>query len=104
MAHVLTTAQMTTSFVVTTIAGTTGVAGATDGTPGTFNTPSDVAVHASDSALYITELANHTVRRLALATGAVSTVAGSAGVTGSTNATGTSARFNSNVLHRRHVG
>lgn len=59
---------------------------------GTFNTPIGVATDAT--YVYVCDSANHTIRKVSIATGAVSTVAGSAGNTGTTNGTGTAARFN----------
>lgn len=80
--------------MVTTVAGTPGMAGTTDGIPGAFNTPNDVAVSQNDGTLYVADTRSHTIRQVSVATGAVSTWAGAAGVSGSTNATGTAARFN----------
>ena len=45
------------------------------------------------SNLYVTDFGNHTIRKIVLSTGAVTTVAGS-GSGGSANGTGTSASFN----------
>ena len=78
---------------VTTIAGSAGIIGSTDGT-GTaarFNTPYGIATDGI--SLFITELFNHTIRKMVISTGVVTTIAGSAGVIGSTDGTGTAARF-----------
>ncbi|MDB6018834.1 MAG: hypothetical protein JWR19_3323 [Pedosphaera sp.] len=80
--------------VVSTLAGRAGQAGSADGT-GTnafFNNPSGVALD-NNGTLYITDTGNHTIRRIA-PSGAVDTLAGKAGESGTTNATGNLARFN----------
>lgn len=90
---------------VTTIAGGATVAGGTacpgvaqancrDGTGGQalFGAPNDIKYH--DGSLYISEYGNNRVRRLQLATGQVTTIAGDGNATSLNNATGTSASFN----------
>jgi sugar lactone lactonase YvrE len=80
---------------ITTFAGAADQsAGAADGT-GTaakFSQPTAEAIGA-DGSIYVTDTANHTVRRIA-ATGAVTTLAGTAGASGSTDGQGAAARFN----------
>jgi hypothetical protein len=80
--------------VVTTLAGTAGVTGSTDGigTAARFNSPYDITTDGTN--LYVADTANFTVRKVIIATGAVTTFAGSAGIPGSTDGTGTAARFN----------
>lgn len=81
---------------VTTLAGLPGTTGAADGT-GTaarFNEPASLAIDAAGTNLYVLDSDNHTVRRLVIATGAVSTMAGLAGTPGSANGDGSAARFN----------
>jgi hypothetical protein len=85
--------KITASGVVTTIAGRAGFAGSADGT-GTnalFNAPAGVAVDIT-SNVYVADYGNHTIRKIT-PTGAVSTLAGSAGTFGSANGTGTNALF-----------
>lgn len=79
---------------VTTIAGTAGSSGGTDGTGAAarFNQPSGLAWDGAGN-LYISETAGYTIRKLVVATGAVSTVAGSSGVQGYQDGTGPAARF-----------
>src|SRR3989338_4703843 len=79
--------------VVTTIAGST-TSGSTDatGTSARFYYPFGITTDGTN--LYIAEQNNHTIRKIFISTGVVTTIAGSAGLTGSTDATGTSARFN----------
>ena len=81
---------------VSTIAGTVGVAGSTDatGTSALFGQPNGVIVSPDGKTLYVTDFGNNTVRAMVLATGAVTTIAGTAGVTGAADATGPAASFN----------
>lgn len=78
---------------VTTTAGQAGVTGSTDGPASTasFNLPTGVAVDSAGD-VYVTDSGNNTIRYIS--GGSVTTLAGSAGVTGALNATGTSATFN----------
>lgn len=77
---------------VTTLAGQAGVTGATNatGTSATFNYPVRAAVDSSGN-LYVADQNNELIRKIT--GGVVSTLAGQAGVTGATNASGTSASF-----------
>ncbi len=67
---------------VTTLAGTPGVAGYADGTASAalFNEPSAIVVDAAGANLYVSERLNYTIRKIVIATGAVSTLAGKAGL------------------------
>jgi len=89
--------KITSAGVVTTFAGsTTGGAGFTNatGTAARFRTPTGVQVDASGN-VFVTDLGNNAIREITPA-GVVTTFAGStAGTAGSTNATGTAARFSS---------
>ena len=80
--------------VVTTIAGSAGNSGSADGTGSAarFFYPAGIAVDTSGS-IYVTDLRNSTIRRVTPA-GMVTTLAGSAGNTGSADGTGSAARFN----------
>jgi sugar lactone lactonase YvrE len=80
---------------VETLAGS-GTAGFADGTAKTasFNNPQGVALDAKGN-LWVADAGNHTIRRINLATGIVTTVAGRAGAPGVVDGTGTAARFNS---------
>jgi len=78
---------------VTTLAGSARIPGSRNGT-GTnaqFNVPTDVAV-ASDGNVYVADLLNHTIRRIAPA-GIVTTLAGSPGNPGYRDGKGPDARF-----------
>lgn len=88
--------KLTDTGVVSTLAGNLGVPGAADGTgtAATFNVPKDITNDGSN--LYVTDTANHTVRKIVIGTGVVSTLAGYAGTasaSGPTDGTGSAARF-----------
>jgi sugar lactone lactonase YvrE len=92
----------TAPYSVITTAGIAGSAGSTDGTgsAATFANPSDVAVDTADN-IYIADTANNTVRKVAfpidepyVVLGVVTTLAGQAGVSGSSDGPGTAASFN----------
>ena len=80
--------------VVTTIAGTAGARGTTDatGVDARFAAPAGIARDASGT-LFVADSLSHTLRKIS-SSGAVTTLAGSAGVAGSADGTGASARFN----------
>lgn len=76
------------------LAGAAGSPGATNGTGGSarFNGPTAIALDPG-GIRYIADTANHLIRRIQI-NGAANALAGGAGVSGSTDATGTAARFN----------
>ncbi|MBI5178325.1 MAG: fibronectin type III domain-containing protein [Nitrospinae bacterium] len=80
--------------VVTTFAGSAGISGSTDatGTAARFTTPNGITTDGAN--LYVVDFGNYTIRKIVISTGAVTTIAGSAGVTGSADGTGTAATFN----------
>jgi hypothetical protein len=82
-----------TTRAVTTLAGTAGVFGSTDGTGAAawFNRPRGITTDGTN--LYVADTFNHTIRKVVIATGAVTTFAGTAGLTGSTDGMGAAARF-----------
>jgi sugar lactone lactonase YvrE len=84
--------KITPAGVVTTVAGST-TAGSDNGPAAlaTFNGPSGIAL-APSGTLYVTEWFNSDVRQISLA-GVVTTLAGSAGNTGSDDGLGTAATF-----------
>ncbi|MEO6874813.1 MAG: FG-GAP-like repeat-containing protein [Opitutaceae bacterium] len=86
--------KVTPAGVVTTFAGTAGTPGSADGTgtAATFNYPNDVAINPSDNTLYVADTGNSTIRKITAA-GVVTTLAGTAGSTGSADGTGAAARF-----------
>ena len=79
--------------VVTTLAGTAGARGASDGTGGVaqFEYPDGVAATATGT-VFVADSGNDTIRRITPA-GVVSTVGGMAGLTGSSDGTGSVARL-----------
>ncbi len=85
--------KITTSGVVTTVAGTAGSGGSADGTGAAaqFYGPEYVAIDAANS-LYVTDTINRTIRKITPA-GTVTTLAGTPGVYGSEDGTGPSAQF-----------
>jgi hypothetical protein len=85
---------VTTNGTVTTLAGSTGLRGNADGmgAAATFSSPTSICRDASGN-FYLSDSVNNTIR-LVTPGGAVSTVAGSAGVAGAADGLGASARFN----------
>ncbi len=82
-----------TTGVVTTMAGASGTTGFADGTgtAATFNGPT--AITTDGTNLYVADTGNNTIRKIVISTGIVSTLAGTTGVTGSVDGTGTAALF-----------
>ena len=79
---------------VSTLAG--GTQGTTDGVGTSAQLDGIVAGIATDGTnLYLPDATNHIIRRIKIATAQVTTIAGQVGVTGTTDAVGTSALFNS---------
>ncbi|MGH8022352.1 MAG: immunoglobulin domain-containing protein, partial [Limisphaerales bacterium] len=85
--------EISPSGLVTTIAGWPGDIGSVNdtGTNALFYEPGGLAVDASDH-IFVADTGNNAIREIA-ATGAVTTLAGSAGNYGSVDATGTNALF-----------
>ena len=86
--------KITPTGTVTTLAGSPGQFSSADGvgSAARFNNPSSLAVDASGN-VYVTDNGNSTIRKIT-PTGTVTTFAGVAGSTGSTDGTGSGARFN----------
>ncbi|HEY4246910.1 MAG TPA: immunoglobulin domain-containing protein, partial [Lacunisphaera sp.] len=82
------------SGVVTTLAGNAGTRGSANGTGNatTFSTPIGIAADPGAN-IYVADAMNDIIRKIS-ATGTVTTLAGTAGVTGSTDANSPAARFN----------
>jgi sugar lactone lactonase YvrE len=82
-----------TPYAFTNFAGMPGGARNVDGTGSAarFSYPAGVAVDSAGN-VYVADFGNHTIRKVTLA-GAVTTLAGSAGQRGSTDGTGSAARF-----------
>ncbi len=86
--------KITAGGAVTTFAGSPGANGSADGTGSAarFNLPTGLTVDASGN-LFVADTNNNTIRKITPA-GAVTTFAGLAGVSGSTDGTGANALFN----------
>jgi streptogramin lyase len=86
---------MTPSAVLTTLAGRTNYSGTNDGigSLAQFRAPSGVALDRSGNA-FVADTFSHTIRRVT-PSGEVTTVAGTAGVPGSADGSGTAAQFSS---------
>lgn len=87
-------ADYATPYVFTTLAGASGI-GSADGTGSAarFYSPRDITTDAAGNA-YVVDEGNHTIRKITPA-GIVTTLAGSAGLPGSSDGTGAAARFDS---------
>jgi sugar lactone lactonase YvrE len=85
--------KITPSRIVSTLAGLAGSAGSANGSGSAarFNNPSGVAVDSGGN-VYVGDRGNNTIRKITSA-GVVSTLAGLAGSSGSTDANGSAARF-----------
>ena len=83
-----------TNWVVTTLAGLAGKTGSANGTGNSarFGDPRGLAVDAAGN-VYVADAGNNTLRKVTPA-GAVTTLAGLAGASGSSDGTGSAARFN----------
>jgi sugar lactone lactonase YvrE len=81
------------SAAVTTLAGTGGASGSMDatGTAARFNHPNGLALDGGN--LYVADQNNSTIRRIVLGSGVVTTLAGTAGMVGAADGTGSAARF-----------
>ncbi|MCE2717141.1 MAG: hypothetical protein ACK4V2_00895 [Pseudomonadota bacterium] len=90
--------KITAAGVSTTIAGLAGTSGSADGdglTAARFNNPWGIAIDSADN-LYVVDKGNSTIRKLTNSAGVytVSTIAGLAGSTGSSDGIGSVALFN----------
>lgn len=79
--------------MVTTFAGQAGVSGTADGTgaDARFNSPAGIAVDAAGN-VYVSDTENYVIRKITPA-GEVSTLAGMSGLSGSSDGSGSAARF-----------
>ncbi len=85
--------KVTPAGVVTTLAGSAGSSGTNDGvgSAARFSSPNGVAVDSAGN-VYVADTGNQTIRKVTPA-GVVTTLAGSPGQTGSSDGTGSSAKF-----------
>jgi hypothetical protein len=80
--------------VVTTLAGTAGVHGSSDGIGPNAHFYVPAGITTDGTNLYVADSGNNTLRQIVIATGVVTTLAGTAGVRGSANGIGPNAEFN----------
>jgi hypothetical protein len=87
------TSNYTTPYAFTTVSGIAGITGLANGqgTIALFNTPSSIAVDSGGN-VYITDSGNATVRKMS-PKGDVTTFAGSPGIMGTQDGTGSAAQF-----------
>ncbi|HEY8995707.1 MAG TPA: hypothetical protein VIM71_13650 [Lacunisphaera sp.] len=85
--------KITSAGVVTVLAGKSGSSGTTDGTgdAARFNSPTGIAIDSLGN-LVVTDTGNSSIRKITSA-GVVTTFAGTAGTSGTTDGTGTAALF-----------
>ncbi|MES2355552.1 MAG: hypothetical protein V4568_14375 [Pseudomonadota bacterium] len=85
--------KITPTGVVSTIAGTPGIGGSADGTgaAATFSIPYGIATDSAGN-IYVADQFNSTIRKIT-PEGMVTTIAGTAGITGSADGTGAAASF-----------
>ncbi|MES2826460.1 MAG: hypothetical protein V4732_22925 [Pseudomonadota bacterium] len=79
--------------VVSTFAGVAGINGSADGTGATAAFLNPNAITTDGTNLYVADTVNDTIRQIAIATGAVTTLAGTAGINGSADGIGAAASF-----------
>jgi arabinan endo-1,5-alpha-L-arabinosidase len=86
--------KVSSTGTISTIAGTAGTSGSADGvgSAARFHGPQGLALDGAGN-LYVADTNNDTIRKVVLASGQVTTVAGQAGTSGSTDGTGGQARF-----------
>lgn len=82
------------SATVTTFSGSHTNSGSTDGTGSTAAFNGLAGITTDGTNLYAADSGNHTIRKIVISTGVVTTIAGSAGTTGSGDGIGSAARFN----------
>ena len=80
-------------FAVTHFAGSIGGQGSADGTGSAARFNPAVSAWGDGTNLYVADNGSHTIRKIVIATGVVTTVSGSAGTAGSADGTGSSALF-----------
>jgi hypothetical protein len=80
--------------IVSTFAGKAGTSGSADGIGSEARFSSPNGIFCDGINLYVTDSGNQTIRKIIISTGKVTTIAGMAGQSGSTDGAGTIAKFN----------
>lgn len=96
VADATTIRRISASGTVSTVAGSLNRTSTIDGrgAGAAFTPPSGLAVDSKGTYLYVAESQSHVIRRIELASGLVTTVAGTVGLSGSADGKGYDARFN----------
>lgn len=81
------------SGAVSTLAGSAGVCGSADGAGAAASFSNPLGITTDGTNLFVADYGNQTIRKVVIATGAVTTLAGSAGIYGSADGIGSAARF-----------
>jgi sugar lactone lactonase YvrE len=81
--------------VTSVVAGSPGAFGTADGTgvAALFNAPTGLTIDEAGNTLYVADSGNATIRQVAISTGVVTTLAGSADVPGNVDGSGSAALF-----------
>jgi hypothetical protein len=79
---------------ISTLAGTMGVVGSADGAGSEAQFSNLWGITTDSTNLYVADAQNYTVRKIVIATGVVTTLAGKAGAGGEIDGTGSAARLN----------
>jgi hypothetical protein len=85
---------ISTGAVTTLAGGSASTPGSADGTGRAARFYSPWGITTDGTNLFVTDDRNYTIRKIVIATGAVTTLVGSAGTPGSADGTGSAARFN----------
>jgi sugar lactone lactonase YvrE len=85
--------SLSLSGATSTLAGTAGSSGATDGTGTAARFYNPYGITTDGTNLYVADFGNNTIRKVVISSGAVTTLAGTAGSSGYADGTGTAAKF-----------
>jgi sugar lactone lactonase YvrE len=91
--HIIRTIDKATG-MVSTLAGKAGESGSADGIGSAARFSSPNGIFCDGANLYVADTNNHTIRKIVISTGEVTTLAGTAGQIGSANGAGAMAKFN----------
>src|SRR5262245_24146470 len=82
-----------TDYEIADFAGARGGEGSSDCVRSEARVNAPSGIWGDDTSLYVADSANHTIRKIAIATGEVTTIAGAPGPAASVDGAGTTARF-----------